>query len=101
MANLAKRKLNGRKGLGLNQFVHPGFSKSLKIADSFTLMRLDRYLMTFAISKSYYRLLISEENSSKFLFYWFKDVSNDDFTPVIYRCTWVIFGMSGNIWDIW
>ena len=71
MANLAEKNLDGSKGLSLNQCVHPGFTKGLKIADSFTLMRLDRYLMTFDISKAYNRLFISEENSSKFLFYWF------------------------------
>ena len=50
--------------------------------------------MLFDISNAYNRLLISEENLSKFLFYWFKDVPNNDFTPVIYRCTRVMFGMS-------
>ena len=94
MANLSEKNVDGSKALSLNQCIHPGYTKNFKIADAFTLLRLDEYLMIFDISKAYHRLAISEENSSKFLFYWFRDVHNNDYTPVVYRCTRVIFGMS-------
>ena len=94
MANLAEKKEDGSKGLSLNQCMHPGYNKNFKIADAFTLIRFDKYLLTFDISKAYHRLGISNENSAKFLFYWFKDIKKKDFTPVVFRCTRVIFGMS-------
>ena len=94
MANLAEKQSDGSKGISLNQSIHPGFNKNFKISDALTMMRFDKYLFGFDISKAFHRLSISDENSSKFLFYWFKDIKCGDFTPVVYRSKKVIFGMS-------
>ena len=94
MANLAEKKPDGSKGISLNQSIHPGFNKNFKISDALTMIRFDKYLYGFDISKAFHRLCISDENSSKFLFYWFKDIDGGDYTPVVYRSKKVIFGMS-------
>lgn len=94
MANLAEKNKDGTKGFNLNQCIHPGFNKNFKIADALVLMRFDKYIYGFDITKAFHQLAISEENSSRFLFWWFKDVSSGDFTPVVFRSKRVIFGMS-------
>ncbi|XP_068225629.1 uncharacterized protein [Palaemon carinicauda] len=94
MANLAEKRHDGSKGISLNQCIHPGYNKNFKISDALTMMRFDKFILGFDISKAFHRLAIDDENSSKFLFYWFKDVESRDFTPVVYRSKRVIFGMS-------
>ncbi|XP_064107413.1 uncharacterized protein LOC135216209 [Macrobrachium nipponense] len=94
MANLAEKRPDGSKGISLNQCIHPGYNKNFKISDALTMMRFDKFVFGFDISKAFHRLAIDDENSSKFLFYWFKDVESRDFTPVVYRSKRVIFGMS-------
>ncbi|XP_064104309.1 golgin subfamily A member 6-like protein 22 [Macrobrachium nipponense] len=59
--------------------------QEFKISDALTMMRFDKFVFGFDISKAFHRLAIDDENSSKFLFYWFKDVESRDFTPVVYR----------------
>ena len=93
MANLAE-KINGNKGVSLNQCIHPGYDKNYKISDILTLFRFDKFVLGFDISKAFHRLAISDDNSSKLLFFWFRDIANGDFTPIVYRSKRVIFGMS-------
>ncbi len=94
MANLAEKNKDGSPGISLNQTIHPGFGKNSKIATAFSFARFDKHLLCFDISKAYHQLAISDDNSSKFLFFWFKDVAKGDFSPIVYRCSRVIFGMS-------
>ncbi len=94
MANLAEKSQDGTKGISINQCVHPGFSKNDKIATAFTFTRFDKFLLGFDIQKAYHQLEISEENSAKFLFYWFKNIEKGDFTPVIYKFNRIIFGLA-------
>ena len=94
MANLAEKQSDGTKGVNLNQCIHPGYNKNFKINDALTMTRFDEYILGFDISKAFHRLAIDDENSSKFLFYWFKNVHEGDFTPIVYRSKRVIFGMS-------
>ncbi len=94
MANLAQKGADGSKGFCVNDCVHPGFCKNFKISHALTLMRFDPYLLTFDISKAYHRMGISDENSSKFCFFWFKNIKAGDYSPVIYRCKRVVFGLS-------
>ncbi len=94
MANLAEKMRNGKSGVSINQCVHPGFCKNSRIATAFTLSRFDKYLLCYDIVKAFHNLHINEDNQSKFLFLWFKDVKKGDFTPVVSKFTRIIFGMS-------
>ncbi len=94
MANLAEKNVDGSPGVSLNQTVHPGFCKNAKIATAFSFARFNKNLLCFDISKAYHQLAISEDNSSKFLFFWFRNVNKSDFTPIVYKFNRVIFGMS-------
>jgi hypothetical protein len=94
MANLAQKNLDGSQSLSINDCVHSGFSKNHKIALAFTLMRFDLFLLAYDMSKAFHQLAISEENSSKFLFFWFKNVAAGDFTPIVYKFDRVIFGLT-------
>ncbi len=94
MANLAEKNKDGSRGLSLNNCVHPGICKNSKIASAFTFARFDEYLLSYDISKAYHQMRISETNSSKFLFYWFRNVNEGDFTPIVYKFNRVIFGLA-------
>ncbi len=94
MANLAEKTSSGSAGTSLNQTVHPGFCKNSKIASSFIFSRFERYLLCMDIQKAFHQLEISNDNSSRFLFYWFRNVGEGDFTPIVYRFRRLIFGMS-------
>ena len=94
MANLAEKQNDCTKGLSINNCVFPGFNKNFKISDSLTLFRFDKYVLAYDISKAFHRLAVSDHNSSKLLFYWYRDIANKDFTPVVFRMRRLVFGHS-------
>ena len=92
MANLAEKRKNA--AMSLNQCIHPGFNKTPKIADALMQLKFDQTLLTFDISKAYHRLGMSDENSAHFLFYWCEDIAEGNYTPVVYKCNRIVFGMN-------
>lgn len=94
MANLAEKKPDGSAGISLNQTVHQGFCKNSKISTAFSYTRFDKYMLCFDIKAAFHQILVSEANSAKFLFLWFKNVRKKDFTPVVYRFKRLPFGLS-------
>ncbi len=94
MANLAEKNKDGSIGLSINNAIHPGFCYNSKIATAFCFNRFDKYLLCYDISKAFHQMGITLENSSKFLFYWFRNISQGDYTKVVYRFCRVPFGVS-------
>lgn len=94
LCNLAQKNSDGTMGISINKAVHPGYSKMHRIATAFAFTRFEKYLLSFDIVKCFHQLGISESNSAKFIFLWYKDVANGDFSLVYYRFKRVVFGLA-------
>ena len=71
-----------------------GFSKNNKIASSFQFIRFEKYILGTDIQKAFHCMKISRANSRRFLFMWFRDVKNSDYTPVVYMFKRICFGLA-------
>ncbi len=94
LCNLAERNPDKSPGININNIAHPGFTKNSKISSSFQFVRFEPYLLSFDIKRAFHCMSISESNQKKFLFKWFKDVKNGDFTLINYKFKRVPFGLA-------
>ncbi len=94
MCNLAEKNADKSPGISLNNITHPGFTKNSKINAAFYFTRFEKYILTFDIQAAFHCIAISEANRKRFIFMWFKDVKNGDFTPIYYQFTRVAFGLA-------
>ena len=76
-----------------NQAIFPGLNLNNNIIINFILMRLNKFLLIFDITKAFHNICLSDLDSSKFLFIWFRNVENKDYTPVYYRSCRLPFGL--------
>ena len=79
--------------LSHNQCMFAGPTLNQKLSSAFLHIRFDLKLLTFDLKKAFNMLALSEEDSSKLLFYWYKNVDKGDFSLVAYRNTRLSFGL--------
>ena len=80
--------------LSHNQISSPGVCLNHKLQTALiTLLRFDKNLVTFDLKKAFLQLMLSEEDSLKLRFLWFRDAPNGDFSIVCYKMCRVPFGM--------
>lgn len=90
---LSNLKEGHNSSLSHNQISKPGLNLNHKLLIALTLLRFDPYLVTFDLKKAFLQLLLSDEDTMKLRFLWFRDVSKGDFSIVSYRICRVPFGM--------
>ena len=90
LSNLCERNKIGN--LSLNQVSLPGPQLCNKLYISLILYRFNKYLFLYDLCKAFLQICLREEDTYKFLFLWYKDVSNSDFEKVCYRQLRVPFG---------
>ena len=90
MTNLAEKANNG---LSLNQVTHAGPTINQKLLTSLILLRFDRKLLCFDVVKCFLQIEIPETDQAKLLFYWFKDVSKQDYTLQTWKNLRLTFGL--------
>ena len=79
--------------LSHNQISKPGANLNHRLLVAMILLRFDKYLVTFDLKKAFLQLLLSESDSEKLCFLWFRDVRAGDFSIVRYSIQRVPFGM--------
>ena len=78
--------------LSLNQVSLPGPQVNNELFVSLTLYRFNRYLMIYDLQKAFLQLCLREEDTFRFLFLWYKDVTNNNKELICLKQQRVPFG---------
>ena len=85
MSNLGE-KVEGRPlTVTHNQSIHLGLNLNQKLGTAFMNLRFGSKLLRYDIKKAFNQILLTEEDQNKLLFFWYRNVSRNDFTLVAYR----------------
>ena len=79
LSNLAEK--NSENGLSLNQVLNPGPCLNQRMSTAVTLLRFDKFLITFGLKKAFLMCALKPEDSNKLCFLW-----NNDLRCLYTRC---------------
>ena len=91
LPNLCER--NNGKGLSHNQVILPGPCLNQKMSTAVTLLRFDKYLMTFDLKKAFSMIELNEMDQNRLLFLWYNNIDKGDYSLVGYKSLRVPFGL--------
>ena len=57
-----------------------------KITTALLYLRFDKYLMVFDLVKAFLTIALKECDQNRLMLLWFKEVSENDFSLVAYKC---------------
>lgn len=84
---------NTKSQISHNQAILPGPCLNHKITTAVTLLRFDKFLLTFDLKKAFLSIKLRECDSNRLLCLWFKDVEKGDYSLVAYRNLRLSFGL--------
>ena len=93
LSNLCEKMKSKKLSLSHNQAMFAGPTLNQKLSSAFLQLRFGSYLLCYDLKKAFNQLLLNDIDQSKLLFYWFKDVDKQDFSPVVYRNVRLSFGL--------
>ena len=73
--------------------MYSGPTLNQKLSSSFLHLRFDRKLLIFDLKKAFNMLALGENDQAKLLFFWYKNVSQGDFSLVAFRNLRLSFGL--------
>ena len=82
-----------QKLLSHNQCSLPGPNLNHKLTTALTLLRFDKFLITFDLKQAFLQILLRKEDTSKLLFLWYSDVMGSAESLVAYRFLRLPFGL--------
>ena len=86
--------LHGNKHrLSHNHASLPGPNLNQKLSTSLTLLRFDKYLITFDLKQAFLQLMIRPEDTKKLLFLWYSDALKEAKSLIAYRFLCLPFGL--------
>ena len=91
LSNLCENK--GKFSLSHNQSMYAGPTLNQKLSSAFLQVRFGSNLLLYDLRKAFNQLELSDTDSAKLLFYWFKNVEKGDFSTVVYKNNRLSFGL--------
>ncbi|XP_068200128.1 uncharacterized protein [Palaemon carinicauda] len=79
--------------LSHNQCMYAGPNLNQKLSSAFLNIRFVEKFLIFDLKKAFNMLALSEIDQSRLLFFWFRNVSAGDYTPVAYKNVRLSFGL--------
>lgn len=93
LSNLCEKNKNGVISMSHNQVIHPGPCLNPKITTALMHLRFDETLLCYDLKKAFLSIALSEEDSNRLLFLWFKNVKQRDFSIVAFKNLRLSFGL--------
>lgn len=84
LSNLCQKSQNVTT-LSHNQVMHSGPCLNHKITTAFLFLRFDPYLLIFDMKKAFSQLKLTDVDSSKLLFFWYRNVTKGDFSLITFK----------------
>ena len=86
--------LHGNKHrLSHNHVSLPGPNLNQKLSTSLTLLRFNKYLITFDLKQAFLQLMVRPEGTKKLLFLWYSDALKEAKSLIAYRFLRLPFGL--------
>ncbi|XP_066941404.1 uncharacterized protein [Macrobrachium rosenbergii] len=79
--------------LSHNQCMYSGPTLNQKLSSSFLQLRFDQKLLIFDLKKAFNMLSVTETDQNKLLFFWYKNVSQGDFSLIAFKNVRLPFGL--------
>lgn len=93
LSNLCQKEPNKPMSISHNQAIHSGPSLNQKLSSALLHLRFNRLLVCFDIKKAFNNIVLGEVDQNRLLFWWCRNVSKGDFTPVLYKNVRLTFGL--------
>ena len=93
LANLCEKGPRFPNAISHNQAMHAGPPLNQKISSASNQLRFGKFILCFDLVKAFNQIKLSESDSSKLLFLWFKNPLKGDFTLQAYRNVRLSFGL--------
>ena len=93
MSNLSEKSKTGLPAMSHNQVMMPGPNLNCKITSALLHLRFDKYLLVFDLVKAFLTIGLKEWDQNKLMLLWFKNVQQEDFSLVTYKCRRLCFGL--------
>ena len=90
MSNLADRRGGG---LSHNEISFPGANLNYALLESLTLLRFDKYLISYDLVKAFLQIRLRPEDANRLLFLWVKNPEDENSEVVCYRFLRLAFGL--------
>jgi len=91
LSNLCER--HGNATMSHNQVMHPGPQLNSKITVALLQLRFGQKLICYDLKKAFCQISLSELDSQRLMFLWFRDVPNEDYSLVAFRNKRLSFGL--------
>ena len=91
LSNLCERKRG--ETFSHNQVMLPGPCLNAKMTTAITMLRFDKYLITFDLKKAFLSIKLNEIDQNRLLFMWYNNVCKNDYKLVAYKCLRLPFGL--------
>lgn len=93
LSNLGDNANGSKPTLSHNRVMHAGPSLNQKITTAIWHLRFGEKLLCFDLKKAFLQIALSDLDSNKLLFLWFRDVSKKDFSLIAYKNMRLSFGL--------
>ena len=93
LSNLSEKDPTKPLTASHNMALLPGPCLNKKISTTLLQWRFDRYLLAFDLQKAFLQIQLPESDQVKLLFYWYRDISKEDFHMVVYKHVRLPFGL--------
>ena len=93
LSNLCERNKKNQKAISHNQAIYAGLPMNQSISTSLIHLRFGKFLLAYDLKGAFNQIKLSEEDSNKLLFLWFRNPSKGDFSVVGYRNKRLSFGI--------
>lgn len=92
LSNLCEKKSN-QISLSHNQCMVPGTCLNKKMSTSIIFLRFNSKLLCFDIKKAFLNIELNEVDRNRLLFFWYRNVAQNDFTLTAFRNNRLPFGL--------
>ena len=93
LSNLCGSDSNKPLTLSHNQVIHAGPNLNQRLSSSLMHLRFGTKLLVFDIKRAFNQISLSDDDQSKLLFLWYRNVSKGDFTIVGFKNARLPFGL--------
>ena len=93
LSNLCEQKDSQLVTFSHNQAIEPGPCLYQKLAFSLLQLRFDEKVLIFYLKKAFNQIALSEGDSNRLMFLWYKDPLNGDYSIEAYRNVRLSFGL--------
>lgn len=93
LSNLCQRDPTKPLTVSHNQAMHSGPCLNQKISSALTQLRFGKFLLCYDLKRAFNQIELTESDSNKLMFLWFKNIKDKDFSVVAYRNIRLSFGI--------